>query len=1159
MDSLSNLALIGQLEDRYTSSLKQGYISYYLAGNQKLWSNVILNSFYTQPTAVKMKFNQNYSDQILMVFDKASNNNQKTTIIIFHASNGTVLYNFCEDTQTDGAIRYSTQSSTFFSSQGEVVICGQSAYNNRINMYHIKPQDSGFFTSTNHFATSNVDGICKWAYMGGAGKAIYLASFIDNKLIIQTLSIVVSPLNMVKSVKIDLDQSLMAGLDQEQLYFSVYEGSNRTISGCTNAARDGKHTIQIVLVTIGNEYSTFRIEDESQKCIGNQLIDFSNLAVLAYSQVDLAVNLWMINLDQLPTNYDNNFPYGFAHFPIPMQNVINLSSLEDQNVCDVNKVVLDIQYQNGISSVEFTQAFPFSTKFSYHLFQLEDKFTGDENCTDKQRVYSIVDQIYNISDTSLYTKTFDNITGLFELTRQDPVYAVLTQKLRMTLPTLTKDISMTLHIYNCLQDISMYASPQNPLIYLLGDESQTYEINQMYIWPAQCEATYQIQMVSGPWSDLKNQEGFKANSNSLKLKTSDSRAPGTYTLKLIGTNSYSNSNQGYYYFQLIIGCRLTYEKIQLETSFKLPLGFSKTITYQNLQFKTLCPYNVKIKTLFNGQTRLPKFIKSSETSLSYRIFTLDPNDLGKYQFQIYAEIQDLNRTFDDSITWTLEIIENQNTQIKNKYPPQFTQQLKSQQILVGQDTYYTLPLITDQEQDKHEIILDIEQSSLFTQYDSDQRHVMLKFEYPYEISMQEISDQIQVKFEFIFKRPGQRRNLAISKQQRLKLYVIRSTLPPQIDQEDKEIMDQAGEAVQQAIKYGLGSNFFLQFFLSQTLSVLWSAINNLQLLVHLVLFDFKIPANVQYFLLMLVDISNLNLMPDNQYITEALQLDIKSLNSLDQEWYIFNEEFQILGYEYILYTTFFQQTIVLLGAGIIIVLIDRLFAQQICNITYFRHSKLQRLYHNFTQSLYFSYFLRLMIETFFGLSLLTIYNLKNKFEISDWRQLVNTLIAILSAAFIFLLPIILWIFLYRNQKQREKAKFDKHFSSLQENVNLYRDQTFLVIVFYLLRRLIYVLAMFFLTYQTQLLALFLQSFLILLYFAAYRPMSTPLHNFLEFMNELTFLSTAIYLNIIYSDFVSDSYIKYIGGWCFVYIVLGNIGINFLVMIFMVVRAFIQWE
>ena len=73
----------------------------------------------------------------------------------------------------------------------------------------------------------------------------------------------------------------------------------------------------------------------------------------------------------------------------------------------------------------------------------------------------------------------------------------------------------------------------------------------------------------------------------------------------------------------------------------------------------------------------------------------------------------------------------------------------------------------------------------------------------------------------------------------------------------------AGSKAKTTMTASFSLNFFLELFLGLSLKKLWMLINTLQIIVHLPLLGVELPANVKFCFNSLINISNLEILPDS--------------------------------------------------------------------------------------------------------------------------------------------------------------------------------------------------------------------------------------------------------------------------------------------------------
>eukprot|EP00347_Sterkiella_histriomuscorum_P017152 403350469 len=183
----------------------------------------------------------------------------------------------------------------------------------------------------------------------------------------------------------------------------------------------------------------------------------------------------------------------------------------------------------------------------------------------------------------------------------------------------------------------------------------------------------------------------------------------------------------------------------------------------------------------------------------------------------------------------------------------------------------------------------------YVQYKNKILQVQLNFSRPSYISNQREKDIIELKFSYQFSnlKTILRRQL-VEGDSREKKYVIKKEIPQQLDQDEAQAIAQTGNAISAALTVSVYFNFILQFFLSAALSIIWGALNNLQLITHLPLFQINFTSNFRYFVLFLIDISNLNLIPTPDFLTENLQFNQE--DTVDEDYQL-EDMYQLLGYE----------------------------------------------------------------------------------------------------------------------------------------------------------------------------------------------------------------------------------------------------------------------
>eukprot|EP00347_Sterkiella_histriomuscorum_P019917 403339812 len=198
----------------------------------------------------------------------------------------------------------------------------------------------------------------------------------------------------------------------------------------------------------------------------------------------------------------------------------------------------------------------------------------------------------------------------------------------------------------------------------------------------------------------------------------------------------------------------------------------------------------------------------------------------------------------------------------------------------------------------------------YVQYKNKILQVQLNFSRPSYISNQRFSNL----------KTNLRRQL-VEGDSREKKYVIKKEIPQQLDQDEAQAIAQAGNAISAAMTASVYINFILQFFLSAALSIIWGALNNMQLITHLPLFQINFTSNFRYFVLFLIDISNLNLIPTPDFLTENLQFNQE--DTVDEDYQL-EDMYKLLGYENCFFPSNLANLIVNFLAIIALMVVERI-------------------------------------------------------------------------------------------------------------------------------------------------------------------------------------------------------------------------------------------
>ena len=122
--------------------------------------------------------------------------------------------------------------------------------------------------------------------------------------------------------------------------------------------------------------------------------------------------------------------------------------------------------------------------------------------------------------------------------------------------------------------------------------------------------------------------------------------------------------------------------------------------------------------------------------------------------------------------------------------------------------------------------------------------------------------------------------------------------------------------------------------------------------------------------------------------------------------------------------------------------------------------------------------------------------------------------------------------------------FRNRYNALYMNVDTNRPMAIYFPTIFLGRRLIYALTIMFISNTSfQLIITLFCSLAIICYLARCRPIATWLGNFLELLNESTFL-VLVYMNFLFTEFVADIEMRYFIGYVFLGVIGISLGLNF---------------
>eukprot|EP00347_Sterkiella_histriomuscorum_P015879 403355335 len=514
-----------------------------------------------------------------------------------------------------------------------------------------------------------------------------------------------------------------------------------------------------------------------------------------------------------------------------------------------------------------------SVNFNYLV---TSNFTGDEFCSDKKRSYSLIPPI-------IPNLLIEQNTGLITYLAANQVHGI-DQSINVQVQQIDGKLAAIYYPIDFIDCRDVYITE-------LLIENQVFVLNQEMTQTLIYKAPIYSKDMCSQYIELT--VTFR----------NGSVIPSSFMSSDLANNMliFNTSEQSY-----LDICQVQYKYPGPQT-FTYYLGRLEKISFQDLEFYSNCDYSISIKPYTNPGYPLPSYIRYSSEFQEFNIYTNDQNQKGIHQILIKATLETDRKIENSTFIWTL-IIEDDPIQFG------FSLELSNQIVFVGQESFYELPLVVNPFNESYEIKTEISMIQSFAKFDGSTfsffPYLMDIGEYTLEVSLLNLrrpqksklynfklkeKDILELKFSYQFSnlKTYLRRQL-VEGDSTQNQYVIKKEIPQQLDQDEALAIAQTGNAISAAMTASVYFNFILQFFLSAALSIIWGALNNLQLITHLPLFQINFTSNFRYFVLFLIDISNLNLIPTPDFLTENLQFNQE--DTIDEDYQL-EDMYQLLGYE----------------------------------------------------------------------------------------------------------------------------------------------------------------------------------------------------------------------------------------------------------------------
>ena len=166
--------------------------------------------------------------------------------------------------------------------------------------------------------------------------------------------------------------------------------------------------------------------------------------------------------------------------------------------------------------------------------------------------------------------------------------------------------------------------------------------------------------------------------------------------------------------------------------------------------------------------------------------------------------------------------------------------------------------------------------------------------------------------------------------------------------------------------------------------------------------------------------------------------------------------------------------------------------------------------------LMYNSFFRFFMEGYLQFTISSLLCFKN-LDTSSPMKMANLVVTSIFTLIIIALPVFTFIFLYRNLQNLTKKEIKKKYESLYLEVDTKKRNAYLFSTLFLLRRLIYGVTLILVPILwIQLMIILITSLTILFFLVKFKPFDSKINNFVEIMNELTFI-TLVYIILGFND------------------------------------------
>eukprot|EP00347_Sterkiella_histriomuscorum_P007698 403347912 len=410
-------------------------------------------------------------------------------------------------------------------------------------------------------------------------------------------------------------------------------------------------------------------------------------------------------------------------------------------------------------------------------------------------------------------------------------------------------------------------------------------------------------------------------------------------------------------------------------------------------------------------------------------------------------------------------------------------------------------------------------------------------------------DQIRVNLTLYDVKPvakKQKRDLASKSADKVRNKItLQSDIPKQLSSAEAAAIESMATPMKTTLQVAVYSSFALQFVF--------------------------FPANANYFLTFLIELANMDILPNFEFLKELPlinKLEAASEDTDNEEeslQYAMDTKFQLLGYENIFLLITLKSYIIFMCIGLAGVIFDKILnkAANLKQLTTkenlknqnFLKRNLLKVYAALISKLYYSFFFRITIENYFTASIMVFQIFYKNFEFTDWKLTSNFFVAFGVFMLLLVFPLYIYWLFKRNVSNMNDLIFHNKFSTLFENTDRQKQYSQNYILLFLGRRVMFGICLGGFNFLIQIYIQIWVSLTLLFFLIRVKPMELQYQNRLDIFNETSLLA-CLYMCLLYTDIVPDIDTQIKLGWTFCAIIFVNLTTNLSVILYIVTSSFV---